>query len=54
MLLAHRGLEFNACLGDTWKARGESSCIDWFLYSWPMSDVRCELREDLRCASFGS
>ncbi|CAE7548432.1 CPK24 [Symbiodinium necroappetens] len=39
------GLEFNACCGVTWEARGESSTIDWLLFrippfSFPKSPLR--------------
>ena len=50
LLLSHRGLEFNACMGDTWQARNESSCIDWFLFRWPMIRPSFALRDDLRLA----
>ena len=49
-LAQHRGLEFNACCGMTWEARGESSVIDWMLFRWPMSEVAFHLRKDLHQA----
>ena len=50
LLLRYRGLEFNSACGDTWEARGESSCIDWILFRWPVVEVAFHLRADLRKA----
>ena len=47
-LLLCTGLEVSPPQGATWVARGSASCIDFFLFRTPQSEVSFWLREDYR------
>ena len=47
-LLLRTGLEVSPPQGATWVARGSESCIDFFLFRTPQSEVSFWLREDYR------